>query len=120
MLHTYQIIDGFEALLGPETIHIPMFIALIALMGYPGEDTGEEAPYIRKMWWTSAFYHFCASAHHIAKRFPKARSRNIMQNLGVALILIQVYLTVRSMIVVWRLRLVEYRKEEDEEMNAMQ
>ena len=78
MIHTYQIIDGFEALLGPETIHVPMFVILIALMGYPGDESAEEAPEIRKMWWTSAFYHFFASWHHIAKRFPQVRAAGLL------------------------------------------
>ena len=42
MIYTYQIIDGFETLLGPETIHIPMLITLVWQMGFPELNDSEE------------------------------------------------------------------------------
>ena len=111
MIHTYQIIDGFEAILGPETIHIPMFVTLVAFMGYPREES-EVLDDIRRMWWTAVIYHFFASWHHLGKRHPWVWQHYLLQNLSVALIVLQVFLGVNSMAIVWRTYLIESTEEE--------
>jgi len=71
MIFTFQIIDGFETLLGPETIHIPMFISVLVFMRYPEEDT-PNLVHSRELWYQAAFFHGIASLHHLARRFKWA------------------------------------------------
>ena len=106
MIYTYQIIDGFETLLGPETIHIPMFISLVGFMGYPDEEA-EHTLHNKWLWWTAAVYHFFASWHHLGKRHPWVWSHYLLQNLAVFLIIMQCFVTVKSMTIVFHTNLSE-------------
>ena len=111
MIHTYQIIDGFETLIGPETIHIPMFIALVGFMGFPEEDF-EHTLQSKNLWWAAAFYHFFASTHHLSKRHPSMWSHPVLQNIAVGLIILQCFVTVKAMTIVFHTNLSESVGEE--------
>ena len=113
MIYTYQIIDGFEALLGPEIIHIPMLVTLLAIMGYPDDATEEQKSYLRRLYWYSAFFHGFCSLHHLLKRAPSKTvpwMTNITQNLAIFLIVGQGYLIITSTTLV----IYSYQEEEKE------
>ena len=101
MIYTYQIVDGFETLLGPETIHIPMVIALVWQMKFP-ELTDNEEHYLhaRKLYWISLVYHGLATVHLLTKRHGWAWTSNLSQYL-ILLIIGQVYLTINAMVIVF-------------------
>ena len=99
MIYTYQIIDGFESLLGPETIHIPMLISLLTFMGYPeGEESYEISA--RKLWWYSVLFHFFCAVHRLLRSTRWVWAENVAPLLSVLLIVGQGYLTITSTLIV--------------------
>ena len=110
MIYTYQIIDGFESLLGPETIHLPMVISLVAFMRYP---TGEADHWAnaRELWWQAVIFHAGCTVHNLLKRSRVAWSANTSQLLVVLLIIGQAYLTITSMLIV--INSIGHEKNED-------
>ena len=101
MIFTYQIVDGFETLIGPETLHFPMLVTLLWQMGYP-EITDPEEHYLhaRKLYWISLLYHGLAALHLLTKRHGYAWSSNLSQYL-ILLVIGQVYLTINAMVIVF-------------------
>ena len=78
MIFTYQIIDGFETLIGPETIHIPMLISLVWQMGYPEiSEIEEHYLHARKLYWISLVYHGLSAGHLLTKRHGWAWTSNL-------------------------------------------
>ena len=95
-------IDGFEALLGPELLHIPMFIALLVL-GYPKHSclAPEAIALAIKLWWVAVIFHFFASWHLLGKRHSFIWAHPMAQNLAPVMIVLQCYLSLCSMQIVF-------------------
>ena len=101
MIYTYQIIDGFESLLGPETIHIPIFLSLVFFIGTPEGET-DERDRSNNLFWQSAIFHFTCAFYHLLTRLRTCNYcfQYLSQIFAIFLIIGQAHLMITATILV--------------------